>query len=1346
MTFRAAFFTRFGALADQKRHVTNRRRARLGRTPFLALGIERLEPRHMLSAVSWTGLGDGVSWSDPKNWSTDALPGAGDDVTINPTVAPNTTLTITHASGADTINSLNSPNSQVNLNLSGGSLVTSANSTIAGSITNSASLEVAGGSLELSGGVTSTGGTFISDARAVLSLESEVSLDGASSVSGAGEVDFFGDVVTMAGLYNVTGQTVIDANQVDFSGTVESVGATLSVDGVVNFHATPINVTNLTDVSGTFTCGTIQATDFTWSGGVLQGTGSVTVSQNLNLADTNSNGVGDLTLDGRTLNNLGTAVWTGAGNRSSHLIDGAVFNNAAGATFLVENLDSQIDGDGVFNNAGSLVKTPLNAGNFPTTIACMFNNSGSVEVQASQLALTGGVTSTGGAFVSDTGAVLSLESEVSIDSASSVGGAGEVDFFGDVVTMAGLYNVTGQTVIDANQVDFSGTVESVGATLSVDGVVNFHATPINVTNLTDVSGTFTCGTIQATDFTWSGGVLQGTGSVTVSQNLNLVNEFAPPTNLTLDGRTLNNLGTAVWTGPGPGASVRSIDLVDGAVFNNAAGATFLIENYVDQIDGDGVFNNAGDFVKTPTNALNGFNTIACAFNNTGSVEDQASQLSLTGGVTSTGGAFISDAGVVLSLASEVSLDDATTVTGAGEVDFFGDVVTMTGLYNVTGQTVIDANQVDFSGTIENVGATLSVDGVVNFHSTPINVTNLTDVSGTFTCGTIQATNFTWSGGVLQGTGSVTVSQNLTLVNEFAPPTNLTLDGRTLNNLGTAVWTGPGPGASVRSIDLVDGAVFNNAAGATFLIENVIDQIDGDGVFNNAGDFVNTPKNAGNGSNTIACAFNNSGSVEVQAAGLQFSGDVTTDANASGGVRPFAGVSSSGVQPFTGMSSGGQFIVDSGATLVFTGTTPGNIAAEVSGSGNVYFYPSYGFFWDGLEFEVTGTVQPYSSASLSAPVSILNPATIDTQGMGMQVFSPTFTGQVTIPPPSNGSTDPVFTKTGLGTLTLSGNDTVMGNIDVAEGALQFMNQSTLTLASGIAGEVTGTGSLELAGAVSAFTNSVNINNISSAAAGIFVSESNQIVGAITNFVNGISSGAGNVVVNAGAGLTVNSIQQNSLVIGAGATVTIDSSDAAGNPQVEAQGLVGEVRGDSGTGESATVLAPVQVAPAPRSSSGQEAVGKRAVVVSQAPSTQTQITAVIDAALTPALSQREREKMPAAPAIAAPAVDLAHALMPWDSVVLTEPSAWLPWMRHGYASSPENTTVAAAGVSRSSSNQVAPLRDADSTSSSHRQLIALDWALADGEFVRPLDEQLLDLLAAGFRSLGTVGFVDRPIPLE
>src|SRR5271165_1145815 len=69
--------------------------------------IEVLEQRLEMAQVSWTGLGDGTTWQVAKNWSSNAVPGASDDVTINvannPTIIYNGTSTIQSLVDNDTL-------------------------------------------------------------------------------------------------------------------------------------------------------------------------------------------------------------------------------------------------------------------------------------------------------------------------------------------------------------------------------------------------------------------------------------------------------------------------------------------------------------------------------------------------------------------------------------------------------------------------------------------------------------------------------------------------------------------------------------------------------------------------------------------------------------------------------------------------------------------------------------------------------------------------------------------------------------------------------------------------------------------------------------------------------------------------------------------------------------------------------------------------------------------------------------------------------------------------------------------------------------------------------------------
>jgi hypothetical protein len=70
------------------------------------------------------------------------------------------------------------------------------------------------------------------------------------------------------------------------------------------------------------------------------------------------------------------------------------------------------------------------------------------------------------------------------------------------------------------------------------------------------------------------------------------------------------------------------------------------------------------------------------------------------------------------------------------------------------------------------------------------------------------------------------------------------------------------------------------------------------------------------------------------------------------------------------------------------------------------------------------------------------------------------------------------------------------------------------------------------------NRVNIFNSGSSAAGVFVSGVHQVVGGI--------DGSGKTQGNADSDLTVDHVNQTSLVIGASAAFTLAPSDANGNP--------------------------------------------------------------------------------------------------------------------------------------------------------------------------------------------------------
>jgi RHS repeat-associated protein len=235
---------------------------------FVHLGLERLEGRCLLTAVSWTGAGDGTSWTNPANWSTNALPGPADDVTIS--ISGNPTIQI--SSGIQSINSLVTSDL---VKLTGGTLQVGTTAQI-------------GANLTLAGG-TILGGTFSETGGAVISLStSGGTLDGVTvngvidAATQSGNATVY-DGLTLNGTLSLGNAGGSTSGQILFGDSTHAAGG-LTGTGTVVFGASSSdsinNNSNLGGASGTLTFGpniTIQGgsgsmiNDFTTGSIVNQG-------------------------------------------------------------------------------------------------------------------------------------------------------------------------------------------------------------------------------------------------------------------------------------------------------------------------------------------------------------------------------------------------------------------------------------------------------------------------------------------------------------------------------------------------------------------------------------------------------------------------------------------------------------------------------------------------------------------------------------------------------------------------------------------------------------------------------------------------------------------------------------------------------------------------------------------------------------------------------------------------------------------------------------------------------------------------------------------------------------------
>jgi hypothetical protein len=246
--------------------------------------------------------------------------------------------------------------------------------------TNAGSFDVAlGAALDLSGGTFSAGV--------------------GSSITGAGRFTASGATVTLAGLVNVTGNNTFSNGNVNVIGNFICTNNTLTVAGAVTatFSGTgPVNPAVLNVFNGTLT-GTSNVTVGTvmnWTGGTMSGSGRTIIAPGatLNLANPG------LVSLGRTLENGGTVLWTGAGNINCIA---SVVTNRTGALFHAQSAGSFSLGAFAacrIDNAGTFRKS-ANTGTTTIAGSISFINYGVVDIRSGILAANGGYASANNALL-----------------------------------------------------------------------------------------------------------------------------------------------------------------------------------------------------------------------------------------------------------------------------------------------------------------------------------------------------------------------------------------------------------------------------------------------------------------------------------------------------------------------------------------------------------------------------------------------------------------------------------------------------------------------------------------------------------------------------------------------------------------------------------------------------------------------------------------------------------------------------------------------------------------------------------------------------------------------------------
>ena len=294
---------------------------------------------------------------------------------------------------------------------------------------------------------------------------------------------------------------------------------------------------------------------FTWSGGTIQTTVTLSGASSLNSVATHGMNLST----GGLLINAGTLTWSGS-DKNLWFNTGTLTNLALGTIIIAADISS--DGGSTLGNAGLVTKT----GTFgTTTLSAAFVNTGTVNVQSGTLNWLNGV-SAGGTYEVSANATLQLDGVTSFNSASSETGAGMVLMSAGTLEGPGSFTVNGP---------FTWSGGTIQTTVTLNGASSLNSVATHGMNLSTGGLLINAGTL-----TWSGSdknLWFNTGTLT---NLALGTIIIAADISSDGGSTLGNAGLVTKT-----SSIGTSTIT--AFFVNASNATVQVQSGTLNLNGGG---------------------------------------------------------------------------------------------------------------------------------------------------------------------------------------------------------------------------------------------------------------------------------------------------------------------------------------------------------------------------------------------------------------------------------------------------------------------------------------------------------------------------------------------------------------------------------------------------------------------------------------------------------------------------------------------------------------------------------------------------------------------------------------
>ncbi|MEI6070957.1 MAG: autotransporter-associated beta strand repeat-containing protein [Verrucomicrobiae bacterium] len=847
--------------------------------------------------------------------------------------------------------------------------------------------------------------TFNGSNATVTPALSSVTMAGNSSVGGAGDLTISAvvsesggsraltkvgtGILTLTGANTYTGGSTITAGTLQFANTSAmpaSGTVTANSGGTLGINVGGANeFTNATSGNGSI-------------GGIFNGGGGqVTLNSGsaVGIDTTNAGGsltyAGDITNSGVGLAKLGagTLVLTGTNTYTGN------------TTVSVGTL-----------KVGSAAALGGNSSATSVTAGAALDLNGTTLTNTNALALNGtGVSSTGA--LTNSGAAASYGGVVTLGSASSIGGAGDItlalglgtDAFtltkvgADTLTLSADSSRTGAVAINAGTVKL-GSAAALGTTAVTTSVVSGAALDINAQTVgaqaLSLNGQYSS-TVGALTNSGAAGSYAGTVSLLTDSSIGGAG------NITLSGAISGAYGltkvgadTLILTGATNGSTTTTIN--GGTLQIGSAGTSGLL--------GSGAVTNNGTLAFNRTDSV----TVSNAIGGTGAVTVNSGTLTLGGNNTFTGGVTIT--------AGELKLGNAgalNSTAGLQNAVAFGA--------GSTGTLTLNGN----STTIANLSTNASPGTTIvqnNFTGTAtLTVGNSQNLSGTY-AGTIQNGATGTLALTKNGTGALTLSS----ANTFTGGVTLNVGTLNINNasaLGTTAGT-----------FTINAGTIDNTSAAAITTSNYAQTWNGDFAFTGTKDL-----NLGTGVVTLGGTYGTARTITVNSGNLTVGGVINYVAGATNIIKAGNGtLTLSGVNTF-----GGGFTLNAG-TLNINNTS-------ALGSWGITFVINGGIIdnTSGAAITTNNTLQTWNSdfaftgtnnLNMSAGAVTLGTALGTSRTITVNAGTLTEGGVI-----GNGTTANSLVKAGAGALTLAGANTFTGGVTLNAGTLNINAATALGTTAG-----------------------------------------------------------------------------------------------------------------------------------------------------------------------------------------------------------------------------------------------------------------------------------------------------------